>query len=117
MPDAAVHVERAGRAPNRVTCGRASRASGWRVIAVAVVAGLTLVGGCGSRTKEAMVEKARNVSTRVELEKALGRPDDVTKLGPVETWTYRASNGQVVFLIVGDSVTLQAAGGETKPGR
>jgi hypothetical protein len=102
---------------NPATCGRASRASGWRVTVVAVAAGLTLLSGCGSRTKEAMVEKARNVSTRADLEKALGRPDELTKLGPVETWTYRASNGQVVFLIVGDSVTLQAAGGDTKPGR
>jgi hypothetical protein len=32
----------------------------------------------------------------------------------VETWTYRASNGDVVFLIVGDTVTLQAAGGSER---
>jgi len=45
------------------------------------------------------------------LERALGKPDDITKLGPVETWRYKASNGEVIFLIVGDDVTLQAAGG------
>jgi hypothetical protein len=28
----------------------------------------------------------------------------------VEHWTYKASNGTVVFLIVGDKVTLQATG-------
>jgi hypothetical protein len=72
---------------------------------------------CGPRTKEAIVEKARGVSTRAELEKALGRPDDVTKLGPIETWVYKASNGQVVFVIVGDTVTLQAAGGDERPRR
>ena len=65
--------------------------------------------GC-SRTKEDIVEKARSASTRAELERALGKPSDITKLGPVEQWTYEASNGRVVFLIVGDTVTLQAAG-------
>jgi hypothetical protein len=45
----------------------------------------------------------------------LGRPDELTKLGPVETWRYTASNGEVIFLIVGDDVTLQAAGSPDKP--
>jgi hypothetical protein len=73
-----------------------------------LVAGLVV--GC-SRSKEDLVEKSRNVSTRAELERALGKPSDISKLGPVEQWTYKASNGTVVFLIVGDKVTLQAAGG------
>jgi hypothetical protein len=68
-----------------------------------------LLGGCG-RSKEDLVEKSRNASTRAELERALGKPSDIAKLGPVEQWTYNASNGTVVFLIVGDKVTLQAAG-------
>jgi hypothetical protein len=68
-----------------------------------------LLAGC-SRTKEDIVEKARSVSTRAELERALGKPSDIAKLGPVEQWTYKASNGTVAFLIVGDTVTLQAAG-------
>jgi hypothetical protein len=68
-----------------------------------------LLTGC-SRTKEDIVEKARSASTRAELERALGKPSDIAKLGPVEQWTYKASNGSVVFLIVGDTVTLQAAG-------
>ena len=49
----------------------------------------------------------------LELEQALGKPSDISKLGPVEQWTYKASNGTVVFLIVADKVTLQATGGET----
>lgn len=68
-----------------------------------------LLSGC-TRTKEDIVEKARDASTRAELERALGKPSDITKLGPVEQWTYKASNGNVVFLLVGDTVTLQAAG-------
>jgi hypothetical protein len=69
---------------------------------------------CGSPTKEDLVRKTRDVSTRAELEKALGQPTDITKLGPVEQWTYKARNGQVVFIIVGETVTLQAAGGDEK---
>jgi hypothetical protein len=68
-----------------------------------------LLTGCG-RSKEDLIEKSRGVSTRAELEQALGKPSDISKLGPVEQWTYKASNGTVVFLIVGDKVTLQAAG-------
>ena len=79
------------------------------------VLALTLLSACGERTKEDIIEKARGVSTRAELEKALGKPGDIGKLGPVEQWTYRARNGEVVFVIVGDSVMLQAAGGSLKP--
>jgi hypothetical protein len=86
----------------------------WRSAVVgALVLAIVAVTGC-SRTKEDIVAKARTVETRAQLEKALGRPDDIAKLGPVETWTYRASNGDVVFLIVGDTVTLQAAGGSER---
>jgi hypothetical protein len=77
-----------------------------------LVIGLVLLAlaGCGPSTKEDMIAKARGVTTRAELEKALGKPSDISKLGPMETWTYKASNGQVVFVIVGDAVTLEAAG-------
>ncbi|MGH7386344.1 MAG: hypothetical protein ACREKG_14295 [Candidatus Rokuibacteriota bacterium] len=68
-----------------------------------------LLAGC-SRSKEDLIQKSREVSTRAELERALGKPSDISKLGPVEQWTYEASNGTVVFLIVGDKVTLQATG-------
>ena len=84
----------------------------------AAVIVLTLLFGaaCGSPTKEDLLEKARNVSTRAELEKALGKPQDIGKLVPLETWTYKASNGEVVFLLVGEKVTLQATGApEKKP--
>jgi len=81
---------------------------------VASALSVLLLAACGSPTKEDLVQKARDVSTRAELEKALGKPSDITKLGPLEQWTYKASNGQVVFIIVGDTVTLQAAGGGDK---
>ena len=85
------------------------------IIAPCVVLAL-LLSGCGPPTKEDLLAKAKDVKTRTELEQALGRADDVSKLGPVEKWTYKAKNGQVVFVIVGESVTFQAAGGgENKP--
>jgi len=77
------------------------------MLAWAIAVGLIV--GC-SRSKEDLIEKSRDAGTRAELEKALGKPSDITKLGPVEQWTYKAANGNVVFLIVGDKVTLKAAG-------
>jgi len=77
---------------------------------------LVFVTACGGRTKEDILQKARDVSTRADLEKALGQPTDIAKLGPMERWTYKASNGEVVFLIIGDTVTLQTTGGrQDKP--
>jgi hypothetical protein len=80
----------------------------WTGLLVWVLA-VGLVVGC-SRSKEDLVQKSRGVGTRAELERALGKPTDISKLGPVEQWTYQASNGTVVFLIVGDKVTMQATG-------
>jgi len=69
-----------------------------------------LLTACGPSSKEDMLAKAREVKTRAQLERVLGRPDDVSKLGPLEKWTYKARNGQVVFVLIGDTVTLEAAG-------
>jgi hypothetical protein len=90
----------------------AGRPGGRIAIAMCAAALLSLT-ACGGRTKEDIVQKARDVSTRAQLEKALGTPTDIAKLGPIERWTYKASNGEVVFLIVGDTVTLQTTGGSS----
>ena len=82
--------------------------------AVAVVALTLLAMVSCSRTKEDVLKKAETVKTKAELESRLGRPDDIAKLGPMERWTYKASNGEVVFVIMGDTVTLQATGGGDK---
>src|SRR6266542_1992077 len=43
---------------------------------------LVLLTACGGRTKEDIIQKARSVSTRTELEQVLGQPTDIAKLGP-----------------------------------
>jgi hypothetical protein len=90
-----------------------------RSVTVTVLAWMLLAGlviGC-SRSKEDLVARSRGITSRAELERALGKPSDIAKLGPVEQWTYNASNGTVVFLIVADTVTLQAAGPDEKKDR
>ena len=52
----------------------------------------------------------RCYSCHTPREVAAVKPTDLSKLGPLETWTYKASNGSVVFVVVGDTVTLQATG-------
>jgi hypothetical protein len=66
-----------------------------------------LLAGCGPSSKEDIVAKARDVKTRAGLEQALGKPDDIGKLGPVEKWTYKAKNGKVTFILMGDTVTIE----------
>ena len=73
-----------------------------------------VLAGCGPSTKEDIVLKAKDAKTRSALEKALGKPDDISKLGPVEKWTYKAKNGKVTFVLVGDTVTIKAAEGSEK---
>lgn len=71
---------------------------------------VALLAGCGDPTVTEMVQKTEAVNSKAELEKALGRPHEISKVGPVETWTYKAKDGQVSFLIAGDRVTMSAAG-------
>ncbi len=77
-----------------------------RLLAVGLL--LLVVAACGKPTKEDLVRKSENVKTKAELEAVLGRADDITKVGPLETWRYKGSNGDVVFIITGDIVQLQA---------
>jgi type IV pilus biogenesis protein CpaD/CtpE len=71
---------------------------------------LAMLAACGPADKEDMLKKAANVRTRAELEQALGKPSDIAKLGPLEKWTYKAANGEVVFILTGDTVAMQATG-------
>ena len=76
---------------------------------IAVTAALFALAACGDPTKADIVKKAEGADTRAALESALGKPDDLSKLGPVEKWTYKAKDGSVTFVITGDSVAMGAA--------
>jgi hypothetical protein len=76
-----------------------------RVLAIGMLLALA---ACGKPTKEELVRKSQNVQTKAELEAVLGLADDINKVGPIETWRYRGSNGDVVFIITGNTVQLQA---------
>ena len=80
----------------------------WFRAALAALALLALA-ACEDPKKADIIDKARGVETREQLQKKVGKPDEISKLGPVEQWTYKAKDGEVVFIITGDSVALQAA--------
>ena len=80
--------------------------SRWTHAVVCFVAAAALLAGCGPSSKED-IAKARDAKTRAALEQALGKPDDIGKLGPVEKWTYKAKNGTVTFILMGDAVTIE----------
>ena len=69
---------------------------------------LLALAACGDPSKGEIIKKAENATTKAELEKALGAPTEVDKVGPLEKWTYKASDGVVVFAIIGDTVTMKA---------
>jgi hypothetical protein len=75
------------------------------IVAVAIVA-------CEDR-KEDILAKSENAKTREQLREVIGDPDDVSKVGPIETWTYETSNGSVTFTLAGDTVMLKTAGRKT----
>ena len=83
------------------------------LIVSAALAALS-VAACGKPTKEALLQKVGEPKKKSEVVALLGQPDEIGKLGPVEIWTYKASNGSVVFTILADNVTLIATTEKTK---
>jgi hypothetical protein len=80
-------------------------------------AGLVILAlsACGDPTKEDILKRSEGADTKALLEKAIGRPSDIRKIGPIESWTYKAANGEVTFVIAGDHVTLSTATDEPPP--
>ena len=70
-----------------------------------------LLAACGEPSKGDLIDKAAAATTKAELRQALGKPTSVDKIGPVEKWTYKASDGTVIFVITGDIVAMQATSG------
>ena len=84
-----------------------------RRLFVAALAAALLLSGCDKTpTKADLLKKAEGVKTKADLEKALGKPAEVDKVGPVEKWTYKASDGAVTYIIVADQVTLDITEGK-----
>ena len=78
--------------------------SAWLALAALSLALLS----CGPPSKHDILDRAEHVTTKAELQAALGAPTERSKLGPLETWTYQAKDGEVTFVITGDVVRLQA---------
>lgn len=75
---------------------------------LAALLGLVLLlSACFAPSKGDLLKKAEGVKSRGELEAALGKPSEVSKLGPIEKWTYVASDGKVIFLLAGDTITFE----------
>ncbi|MCZ7647839.1 MAG: hypothetical protein M5U26_21710 [Planctomycetota bacterium] len=74
--------------------------------------------GCGRGSKQDVMKKAEGITKKADLESKLGKPDKFDKAGvgplTIETWTYNASDGEVVFVITGDTVALKASGNKEK---
>jgi hypothetical protein len=77
---------------------------------LALLFAATLLAACGDPDKTEIVEKARGVETGAALRDKLGDPDNIDKLGPIEKWTYKASDSSVVFVVAGGRVTIEATG-------
>lgn len=87
--------------------------TGRRLVLAAMMA--LAVAGCDRTPSKAdLLKKAEGVKTKADLEKALGKPAEVDKVGPIERWTYKASDGSVTYIIVADQVTLDMTGGGGK---
>ncbi len=81
--------------------------------AVLLAAALALA-ACGPASTTDTLKKAEGIETKAGLEKALGKPSGVNKVGPIEQWTYKTSDGSVTFLITGDRVAISAGGTDRK---
>ena len=66
-----------------------------------------MLAACFAPSKADLIKKAEGAHSRAELEAALGEPSEVSKLGPIEKWTYVASDGTVVFVLAGDTITFE----------
>jgi hypothetical protein len=88
--------------------GGRSRAVSRRVVLLPLAGLVVALAACGRSTKHDLIQKSEGVTTRAELERLLGKPDrfESAGVGPLrmETWVYRASDGEVLFVVAGDTV-------------
>ena len=75
-----------------------------RILSVLIALALAACEEAPPSTLAEIVRKAEKAGTRAELERVLGKPHKLSRIGPAETWTYKATDGEISFLVVGDSV-------------
>ena len=78
--------------------------------ALALGASMFALAACSDPSQAEILKKAENAETKAQLEEILGMPDKVSKMGPVEVWTYNADEGTVSFTLAGSNITLRTAG-------
>lgn len=83
-----------------------------RLLRAGLVVPLALTACDRTPTKADILKKGEGAKTKADLEKALGKPTEVDKLGPVERWKYKAADGSVTYVIIADQVTLETTGGK-----
>ncbi|HEY3320717.1 MAG TPA: hypothetical protein VGP72_09660 [Planctomycetota bacterium] len=86
-----------------------------------ILAACTLIfalAGCGNGSRQDIMEKAKEAKNAKELRAALGKPDKIDSVEVLsvrnETWTYKGSDGEVVFQLMNDKVILKASGEKKK---
>jgi hypothetical protein len=85
-----------------------------RLARLAVLALPLALIACGPPSTADALKKAEKASTKADLEKALGSPTEIQKLGPLEKWIYKTSDGSIMVMIAGDKVTLASGGTDRK---
>ena len=70
---------------------------------------MLLISACGDPSKQDILNDANGADTKQQLEKALGKPDKISTLGPIEKWVYTAKDGEVTYIITGDMVAFESA--------
>ena len=92
------------------------RRSAWPMLITFALFLLALLTGCGQGTTQEVSKKVEtsHVKTKAELESLLGKPDKFEKLGPIESWTYKTSDGEYSVQVMGDKVVFSSGGTEEK---
>lgn len=85
----------------------------WRAGALILIA-LALV-ACGKPSKHDILQRAEGVKRKSELLEKLGEPSERGKLGPIETWSYAAKDGEVTFVVIGERVSIKTTGDADEP--
>ena len=63
--------------------------------------------GCEDGTIAGIANKSASITTSAELEKVLGKPQSIEKSVLGQKWKYKATDGEVAFIISADKVQMR----------